>query len=968
MDSQHTSAALSSNVLSDEDRPRKRSRFSAEHDNYSTPSHKQIVLEELDLEIALRQRLSHTIQSRLTWALLLQETLEKDFRVHGGEELDFQIAALDALRAAEAPCEVLFDRGVFARKPKAPPLQQPLSSPALAPENTTLPQSTSRSSSTRVRGLPRAPPPPARKLLFLRDSNTDPPTIAKLACPDCKRSDFSNLQGLLNHCRIRHHREYGSHDECVQSCAVLVPQEERDWVVANGTELGGISLPSLRRLFEIAVGASERVAFLGLQKGLDAEKHAVDSEDISEQIFDSQPPATHVTRTLGYHKDTPALAPFLGRALKRRVINVYGDEDEVVDIVGNSSGSDAGFQRGRHKWRMPYNHRNIDRPELDGVVHPTLVSENVDDPPHRGSANANPQPMTPAPQGVITSRFHIVARVKVADHSLWLSPERRPKHREGETHRWRLSVSSPSYSIHITSFLEKLTVTCLTDPPPSTLIEPIVVIEPPFVATSTTDRPFLARLTFTWVGSKNAPMEIEHWVELDPIHVAHPVIGDEQVFDVELDRNTELLPVREDRRKITWDDGQLADKVHTNVAGQKHGVVTDPDYVVKLKALLSQVPMTLKDMKGRIPTKLPYTLVSSPAHFRKLVPGRRKAIEMGRARALRDAYQREITSLPLSTDSTALTTADVYRWMEDENLFPHAVANKQRHEVEDGGTQQGSAAAAPPTTDIYCRYCGLHQLLHPLGVKSELTGSADPSTVQATSTIAVGPGLDACVAFNVESVRIPLLDVNRLLNQPQSASLMPDLPYSLSPAIFAIPTPSQALPRACVPSPADLVTMADPKLLLAIRAQVARWNLACFDPVDQKRTDDNAVSLSHSLLALSRQEIVNRYAPHALLALLTTSMIKLLIHRGIDAFRRDEAALRMLGRAERSRRRQGATPTPAHRRLLTRSHVLRGLIDGAPGGLTNSAALLCVARLGQASQRSTMVIESDHACRIDARF
>lgn len=203
---------------------------------------------------------------------------------------------------------------------------------------------------------------------------------------------------------------------------MLVPQEERDWVVANGTELGGISLPSLRRLFEIAVGASERVAFLGLQKGLDAEKHAVDSEDISEQIFDSQPPATHVTRTLGYHKDTPALAPFLGRALKRRVINVYGDEDEVVDIVGNSSGSDAGFQRGRHKWRMPYNHRNIDRPELDGVVHPTLVSENVDDPPHRGSANANPQPMTPAPQGVITSRFHIVARVKVADHSLWLSP------------------------------------------------------------------------------------------------------------------------------------------------------------------------------------------------------------------------------------------------------------------------------------------------------------------------------------------------------------------------------------------------------------------------------------------------------------------------------------------------------------------------------------------------------------------
>lgn len=69
--------------------------------------------------------------------------------------------------------------------------------------------------------------------------------------------------------------------------------------------------------------------------------------------------------------------------------------------------------------------------------------------------------------------------------------------------------------------------------------------EPPFLISGTTDKPFLAKVTLTWVGTQNAPMDVEHWVELDPLHTAvNPVLGDEQVLDVELDRHTELLPIR----------------------------------------------------------------------------------------------------------------------------------------------------------------------------------------------------------------------------------------------------------------------------------------------------------------------------------------------------------------------------------------------------------------------------------------
>lgn len=37
------------------------------------------------------------------------------------------------------------------------------------------------------------------------------------------------------------------------------------------------------------------------------------------------------------------------------------------------------------------------------------------------------------------------------------------------------------------------------------------------------------------------------------MYLTTAVLGDEQVFDVELDRNTVFLPVREDRRVVSWD-------------------------------------------------------------------------------------------------------------------------------------------------------------------------------------------------------------------------------------------------------------------------------------------------------------------------------------------------------------------------------------------------------------------------------
>ena len=56
-------------------------------DEYPAPTGQQMALEEIDLEIALRQRLADTIQSRLSWAFQLRESLES-----GGEGGEFGLS------------------------------------------------------------------------------------------------------------------------------------------------------------------------------------------------------------------------------------------------------------------------------------------------------------------------------------------------------------------------------------------------------------------------------------------------------------------------------------------------------------------------------------------------------------------------------------------------------------------------------------------------------------------------------------------------------------------------------------------------------------------------------------------------------------------------------------------------------------------------------------------------------------
>lgn len=279
---------------------------------------------------------------------------------------------------------------------------------------------------------PRAPPsqyirPPrksnlsitkTKSFLYIRSSALAIGTqgrddIYRLQCPECLRISFSSLQGLLNHARLAHNLEWGTHDECIRACAV--PGNETE--VEGGVEVGlgptGV-LPGLRTIFQMAVGAQEN-----LQR-----------ESIIASNSQSPFMAPHLTQTLGLHEDSATLAPYLGKQALRREIRVW-DEDKHVDIETLTQPDVQLDQKPKYRWKMPFTQRNSVTSELESYME--LFGDGSQTSP-RSKMSTEPQPIPEiSPKPTIPkfdsqklpsnqSRFYFGTRIIITDRSLWISP------------------------------------------------------------------------------------------------------------------------------------------------------------------------------------------------------------------------------------------------------------------------------------------------------------------------------------------------------------------------------------------------------------------------------------------------------------------------------------------------------------------------------------------------------------------
>lgn len=338
----------------------------------------------------------------------------------------FRDAALVAYDNIEAPCHVVASTSL------PPPSPFPNGKPSVLPAP--IPTEAPRTRKRVTLGLAQGPS--TGPILFEERSTASPVTL-KLVCTDCSRSDFPTMQGFLNHCRLAHSRIYGTHDECIQATGVMVDDEERESLLALGVEINTIHLPSLKSMFERAVGmVPTKVS--SLFETTDQLYSADDSEGIS----------THLSQTLGHHKDTPTLAPFLGRQARRKCIHVY-DSSGPLDITTVDDEKPSHTRLSFLVKQRPRRNNDSNR----SINLAALVAETTGD-------TQVPQDPSSEPLDGVT-RFHVTRRILVSDRSLYLPESRlaascirrifthslakRPAASMTHTHRWQISVTTPSY-------------------------------------------------------------------------------------------------------------------------------------------------------------------------------------------------------------------------------------------------------------------------------------------------------------------------------------------------------------------------------------------------------------------------------------------------------------------------------------------------------------------------------------------
>jgi hypothetical protein len=295
-----------------------------------------------------------------------------------------------------------------------------------------------------------------------------------------------------------------------------------------------------------------------------------------------------------------------------------------------------------------------------------------------------------------------------------------------------------------------------------------------------------------------------------------------------------------------------------------------------------------------------------------------------------------IASSPPGTDEEAvhLTTADVFRWMEDENLFPRPPIEMLKSPLQAPEKPKlGLAQITPPA--MLCSVCGLnHQQLH------------SPSVTKTEATAPTESRLSSCkvVPETTNWHSIAVVDIRHLLSfQSRPDDYYPSTQgfshrFTTSDSSRYTITEAGSMSRLLT-SARDLVAIADPEFTMAMRTIVHPLGLSNFG-----RTPPGSSSFPLSELGAFRSEVDAQLAPYALLASVTKNFIKLLVSSGLDTANLDMSAFAAKAKAEG----QSTRRTKRLRdRLLTPSHIIRGVAAGsARHGHLEATLFLCLNKLG----------------------
>lgn len=244
-------------------------------------------------------------------------------------------------------------------------------------------------------------------------------------------------------------------------------------------------------------------------------------------------------------------------------------------------------------------------------------------------------------------------------------------------------------------------------------------------------------------------------------------------------------------------------------------------------------------------------------------------------------------------DLIPLEIADVFRWLEDEGHLARP-ARKTRIKATSPSVQTGPQLPNDPSSQTHCSVCGLLHFIS-MPAKAEAGETAVKAEGDGQQQVQSSPP-DICPLTFLHPTGFPLLDATQFLHNGRPERM----PYNLTPFLLNQPEPAQD--KLATYRSRDFVEAVDPHLTMSIRKIVAS--------IHDQPVDD---TLFHN--QSSRDSVYDELAPFALLGSILKPLVARLVQGALEIAERDRIFLLGTGRV----------PPSSGPRLLTPSHVMRGL-------------------------------------------
>lgn len=262
-------------------------------------------------------------------------------------------------------------------------------------------------------------------------------------------------------------------------------------------------------------------------------------------------------------------------------------------------------------------------------------------------------------------------------------------------------------------------------------------------------------------------------------------------------------------------------------------------------------------------------------------------------------------NLPETSRSKAkLSTADVFRWLHSDGLYPK-LSHSVQAPVSAEETVQSEAKA--PEVPKFCPVCGV--------------------TLPCHSAMTVGHyrNINGQCSTELERHRAPVMHVYTLL----APSTAPATVWNSSQIKF-------------VHKPRDILSIAHPNLLLFAQQRVESLSLTCFPQIS---LNSNPLELGDS-----PDEVATTLLPYGILAVVTKFVVRDIVNGAVQAARDMQTRTKIAGTDGTSSDQHSSTT------LLTPSHVLESLVI-KDGNQTERQGVFskCFSRLGTLLQVDTLL-------------